>query len=356
MPYEGPQFKRANIDATDVVRYLWRWLQGQPFADIGLEMGGGQAGNVGTSIPPPTAKTRLKGNALKNQIAVEVHSTSGFKVGMEIAIGDEQTKVRNLGNIPPHVKYHGVGPRPGTKGTFITLSKPLDHYHVDGFPVQTVMHAIPIELDWWNSTDIGQEISQLQGEQVFDLFEKHTWNDSRTDVIHKLNFGVPRIGVRHSDLRFAEGENIIQTAEASADGSAFANHVLALGAGQGQKMLRQSAGTGNGQLRRVAIYSNSTIRRTDRLATTAQKILRSRINIDAVTSVVLINHPNARFGSFGVGDDIPVIMNTGWRKGTVWSRIVSMTQDPTTDQMTLQLARSDSFTYMAQPGQAGTGG
>jgi hypothetical protein len=48
------------------------------------------------------------------------------------------------------------------------------------------------------------------------------------------------------------------------------------------------------------------------------------------------------------------MLASGWRNTVIWSRIVSMTQDPTTDLMTLALARSDSFTYQAETGQAGT--
>ena len=86
----------------------------------------------------------------------------------------------------------------------------------------------------------------------------------------------------------------------------------------------------------------------------AQKILTSRMAIDMPQQVTVINHPNAPFGSFVPGDDIYIQWVTGWRNTGIWCRITQMTQDPTTSLMALTLARSDSFTYMAQSGQAGS--
>jgi hypothetical protein len=54
------------------------------------------------------------------------------------------------------------------------------------------------------------------------------------------------------------------------------------------------------------------------------------------------------------GDDIPVTMCTGWRNTVIWCRVVSIAQDPTTDIATLTLARSDSYSYMSESGEAGT--
>ena len=49
-----------------------------------------------------------------------------------------------------------------------------------------------------------------------------------------------------------------------------------------------------------------------------------------------------------------MILASGWRHTTIWWRITAMTQDPTTDLATLTLARSDSYTYIAETGQSGT--
>jgi hypothetical protein len=90
------------------------------------------------------------------------------------------------------------------------------------------------------------------------------------------------------------------------------------------------------------------------MAVKARRVLQSLVNIDTVSSIVIKNTSHAPFGDFAPGDDILVQLATGWRNAGIWSRILQMQQDPTTDTMNLTLARSDSFTYMAQSGQAGT--
>jgi hypothetical protein len=86
----------------------------------------------------------------------------------------------------------------------------------------------------------------------------------------------------------------------------------------------------------------------------ARKVLTHAQNFDTPSQITVMNHKSAPFGSFGVGDDILVRLNSGWRKAQIWCRITQMQQDPTTNLMTLTLLRSDSYTYMAQSGQAGT--
>src|SRR5205807_1409579 len=100
----------------------------------------------------------------------------------------------------------------------------------------------PFTLDWFNATDIGQEIQQIQAEAVFDMAENHTWADaSHQAVRHRLGFGIPRLGTRRTDLRFAEGENIIQPGQGSQDGSRFAQNVMVTGAGSGSAMVTSTA-------------------------------------------------------------------------------------------------------------------
>jgi predicted alpha/beta hydrolase len=174
-------------------------------------------------------------------------------------------------------------------------------------------------------------------------------------VRHQLVWGVPRIGTRLTNLRFAEGENIVQASAVTRDGTKYANNVVGLGAGSGSAQIRVTAANPNtGRLRRTYVYTDQTVPTNARMTVKAQKILTAMQNIDTVTSIVVMNHPNAPWGSFGPGDDIPVMIASGWRRATIWSRITQMQQDPTTDLITLTLARSDSFTYLAESGQAGT--
>jgi hypothetical protein len=338
IPYEGGVYRKTNIDALDVIRDLWAWLQSQPGGNLHLDVDSTKAGVLLGSQVPPGATSTLNGTIRAGVTAFKVHDASGFSAKMIISIN----------NGSPHTIK-------SVSSNTITITTATGNPHADGQTVAQVVPPTPFELDWWNSTDIGSEIGNIQTEAIFDMRETHAWTDAnRSGVRHRLLFGVPRIGTRRTDLRFAEGENIVEAISGSRDGSTFANHVVGLGAGQGKAQVRAEVAQVDGHLRRVFVYSDQTVKTTARMSSKAQKILTSRVGIDSPGSIVVLNHPNAPLGSYFCGDDIYVQWVTGWRSTGIWCRITSISQDPTTSLVTLSLARSDSYTYLAQTGQAGT--
>ena len=156
------------------------------------------------------------------------------------------------------------------------------------------------------------------------------------------------------DRRVCEGENIIQPATVTRDGTRYAQRVIGIGNGQGSSTIRSTVTGSGGRLARSFVYTDQTVKTTARMTSIARKVQQTMDNIDEVTQIIVKNHPHAPFGGFFCGDDIDVTLCTGWRNVNIKSRITSMTQDPTTDLMTISLARSDSFTYMAQSGQDGS--
>lgn len=347
MPYEGPNISQTNIDALDAVRTIWSWLQAQPGGNIGLNLGSTKAGFLLGAQYPPGASSLLGsfGPFVTGQTFVWLTNASAFSAGMNILINGDQYTIKTIEMTSSNVASGKVDLTTALRNTYYT-----------GMPVIQLQAQVPWTLDWYNSTDCGQEIQSIQQEAIFDFREQHTWQDSTKGVInHALVFGVPRLGQRQSSLRFCEGENIIQAGTVTRDGTKYANDVIGLGAGSGNSQIRaDTANASTGRLRRSYVYTDQTCDTTARISAKAAKILAAMQNIDAVTSIVVKNHPNAPWGSFMPGDDIPVMLATGWRNTTIWSRITQMTQDPTTDLMTLTLARSDSFTYMPETGIAGT--
>jgi hypothetical protein len=340
IPYEGADYVKTRIDALDVIRDLWSWLQSRPQSNIGLQPDTTDSGTLLGAVVPTGAKTGLKGDAKAGSTVLKVRDAQPFNPKMRVSIaGGSAHTVKST----------------STTASTITLTTPTANPHYDGATVAQVVDPTPYALYWYNSTDIGAEIGNIQTETVFDMWETHTWVDAtRTAVRHRLHFGVPRAGKRQAGLRFAEGENVVTAVQGTRDGSNFANEVVGLGAGQGKAQIRAQVAQVDGHLRRVTVYTDQSITTPARMQSRAQRILTSRLAIDTPGSVVVINHPNAPFGSFVPGDDIYVQWVTGWRNTGIWCRITQMSQDPTTNLMTLTLARSDSFTYLAQSGQAGT--
>jgi hypothetical protein len=338
--YEGPVYKKTAVDALDVVRDLWDWVQDQPGGNIGLVLDSTKANSLLGAYSQPGASTTMTRATPAGTTSLPVKSNANFQAQMKISIAGGAA--------------HTVKSISGTN--VIVITTPTANPHRADDTVVQVVAPTPFEIDWWNSTDIGGEIANIATEAIFDWYERHTWQDPAVKAVvkHALHFGVPRVGSHRQDLRFAEGENIITPATVNYDGSTFANNVIGLGAGQGSAQIRASVGITDQRLRRVTTYTDQTVTNKARMQSKAQKVLNSVEPTEAVSQIQIINHPNAPFGHFGPGDDIPVLLASSWHSGTVWSRITQMQQDPTTNVMTLTLARSDSFTYMTQSGQAGT--
>lgn len=341
MPYEGDTYSQTQLDALDAVRFIWTWLQAQPGGNIGLQLDTTKSGVLLGDQPGQAASTTVTTAPKPGDKTVTVSDASGFLKGMSVQLGE--------GEDPPYTIS-------AISGNTITLSPAVrDFTHHANAPFVQLNPLVPFELDWWNSTDLGQEIQSIQQEAVFDFFEQHTWNGpDRTDVVHQLHFGVPRIGQRRLNLRFAEGENITVSSQVTQDGTAFANNVVGLGSGQGSTQIRAQASQVGAQLRRTFVYTDQTVTTVARMQAKAQKVLASMLAVDTPNQVTVMNHTNAPFGTFAVGDDILITLVSGWRDTQIWCRIVQMTQDPTTNLMNLTLMRSDSFTYLAESGQDGT--
>ena len=344
LPYEGPVYSHTNLEALDAVRYIWSWIQSQPDGDLHMSLDTPETGVLLGAQPQTVgAQSSLLGDVNRGDTSIRVVTTRAnagypaFAQGMQIQFGGDTYKIKSVDS-----DHH------------ITLTSHVRVHRKDGVGVNQVVPLNPFVLDWRNSTDCGQEITSIQQEAVFDWTERHFWDAGRQSMDHALRFNIPRRGSRRKEIRFVEGENLVQTAQVTRDGTTFANNVVGLGAGQGRYMIRSRVGERNGRLRRVNVYQDHTVKRTERMSSKATRVLRSLINIDTPTSVVVKEHRNAPFGSFQVGDDVLITLVSGWQNRSTWCRITAMAQDPTTNLITLTLLRSDSFTYMAQSGQAGT--
>lgn len=343
MVYEGATYTATRVEAMDVVRKLWDWLQSQGGTNIGLNIPSFDSGYLlGNQLPSLPVSGSLVANAGRGQRIIFVSDGSVWSAGMVLQMrGDGGT--------------YTVKSRSGGKLTLTTTLKGRDILYTRGNTVTQIVQPTPYQLAWWNSTDIGQEIEAIRQEAVFDWREQHAWSgSSKSAVRHTWVAAHPRIGARRSELRFCEGENIIAPGTVTRDGSQYAQRVIGTGYGQGSSTVRSTVTGPGGRLNRSYVYTDQTVTNRARMTVLARKVQASMNNIDAITSIVVKNHRNAPFGSFLVGDDIPVRLCTGWRNNLIWSRITSMTQDPGTDLMTLTLARSDSFNYIAESGQDGT--
>lgn len=218
----------------------------------------------------------------------------------------------------------------------------------DGQPQTREVEAQPYELVWWEAPDCGSEVNNLARETPFDWVERCTWDATRTAVDHWIDIGYPRVGARRDDLRFATGENVLNVVPVEETDDLYASQVVLLGKGEGRQTVRGYAGRPlRKRLRRAAVIQDSTVPTTARAnAFAGDELERRQALIDVTDLEVDARHINAQFGSYSVGDDIPLDVEVDWLgRLQQWERVLSITYSPDADAVRLQLRRSEAFRY-----------
>lgn len=290
-----------GVDPLDVVRALWANLQSKPDA------------NLGVSVDSTTSSYRL-GAFTNVQAPQTVHIESSFDPKQ---VGDDVEINRPWG---PTDKL----PTPA-KGKTLTWK---------------------YALNWWDNVDIGSTIDGFVKQAPFDYREDAHWSTSARDAVTlRLRLGSPRLGTRQSGLRFVEGENVSQVIPITRSGDDYANYVYALGAGEGQTQVRTTASKRDGRLRRMAQITDSTRTTADSLKAAATQQLNLSNKLANIVGFTVVDHPNARLGSFDVGDDVLVQTHVGWQPTALWVRITAATVSPETGTVAVTCSRSDRFNY-----------
>lgn len=282
---------------------------------------------------------------------VEVSGFSTYPFGMPYDGAYEKVQV-DPAAVVKHIWAHlqskpdgdlGVTVTGSTKVRIGTEKKEVSFQTGDGSQVD--FEAGPYTLNWWESPDCGDEIDSLAGETPFDWTEHHKWNADKTDVLHEIRIDYPRAGRRRTDLSFEQGANIVSVIVPERDGEDFANEVHGIGAGEGKKSLRATTAVRDGKLRRVKVVEAKATSSKSRLdALIRDEAKRSR-DVTTIDSIEVRQHPNARIGSWSVGDDILVKAHLPWLGDVqLWCRITAWTL-LTPETARLDLARSDSFIY-----------
>jgi hypothetical protein len=120
---------------------------------------------------------------------------------------------------------------------------------------------------------------------------------------------------------------------------------MGLGAGEGRAMLRRETSVRDGRLLCDYVYSDKSITDTARLDALIAAELNARRAAIRITSLEIIDHPNAPLGAWQLGDDILVRAEVPWLgEIEVWVRIKgwTLTGEHTA---TLDVERSDFYRY-----------
>lgn len=219
--------------------------------------------------------------------------------------------------------------------------EPRDVSFETGAGEQVEFEAGPYVLAWWKTDDMAKEIDSLAEQTPFDYRLEHKWKPNRNDGFESfLRIGYPKIGTRRTRPRFVVGENVTVRPQIQWDGDDYASEVLMLGAGEGREMKHGPASKVTDRLRRAVVVSDKSITSNKAAGIAAQNELALRLGTEDITEITLVDHPNARFNTWGLGDEILVQTPQGWaQRLRLWVRVLAEKWDCDKDTVTLTVKR-----------------
>lgn len=236
-----------------------------------------------------------------------------------------------------HIWAHLQDYKDGRLG--VTLDK-----HDSGHKLGGADGKDPWLLQWWDNPDCGSTIDQVMGLAKADYLERHSWDGSKERILHHIDLGTRRLGKARPDLRFAEGENIIEKATPNYQGDFYANNIYVLGKGSGAKTARARVVVNDKRLRRAKIVTHKSTANAKALTEFGKKERARHSQQITIPSIAIRHHPNAPLGSWALGDRVLIQVEVPWLgELAIWHRIVSEEIDPAAGTAVLQLTRSDFY-------------
>ncbi|MBG7704910.1 hypothetical protein HCJ76_44315 [Streptomyces sp. MC1] len=216
--------------------------------------------------------------------------------------------------------------------------------HDSGYKLGSSNGQDPWTLQWWDSPDCGSTITDVMNLAKADFLERHYWDGSKEKIRHHIDLGKRRLGRARSDLRFAQGENIIEVATPNYQGDYFANNIYVIGKGSGAKTARARVVVDDKRLRRAKIVSNKSTANAKQLTEYGKKERAKHSEQLTIPSIAIRHHSNAPLGSWALGDRILVQVDVPWAgELAIWHRITAEEIDPAAGTAVLTLTRADFY-------------
>lgn len=183
----------------------------------------------------------------------------------------------------------------------------------------------PRRFNWWDTTNLGEEINSYARETPFDWLEQLSWLNDEPHC--HIRLGYPQIGRRRRDTTgLVLGTNL--ATEPTATEGAWATEAWLLGAGEGRAMVRGRAGITAPGLRRVKVLQDDKVgsfpqanaRAWDGLAAT-----RAQVSVD---SLEVFDHPDVPLESIELGDDLPIYAEMAHVTVDGFVRVLAKSESP----------------------------
>lgn len=221
----------------------------------------------------------------------------------------------------------------------------LPGYAFDGSLFNLDFFAVFIRAE--DKQDCQDWIDKLARDIPFDYIEQSAWNTDRTGVTKKIYLGYPTGGAQQDNLAFIINENVIDAVPHIETETDWASDIVIDGWAPGTEYSSQLTNADPLRYRRVVMQDDARINSNERAAAWARRKLTRRQTPAYWESIVVdMDHPNAPFGYYDVGDTI-------WVKGPMpWvgdvnqlHKIIAIAVDEDKGTCQITLRADGAFNY-----------
>lgn len=221
----------------------------------------------------------------------------------------------------------------------------LPGYAFDGNIANINFYAMFIRAA--DKQDCQDNIDKLARDIPFDYREESAWNHDHTAVEKKISMGYPKIGYDQDNLAFVIGENVLEAKPFTEPEIDWSSEVIVDGWWPGAVYTSTFANADPFRFRRVVSEDDARINSNERAHAWARRKLAKRQTPKYWESIIVdMDHPNAPFGSYDVGDRINVFGRMP-SVGDVYQqhKILAIAVDEQTSTCELTLKAEGAFNY-----------
>lgn len=193
----------------------------------------------------------------------------------------------------------------------------------------------PYHIAKWEGSYIGEEIRDLATEVGFEWYARHSWASREQRTRRSELVLTPRRNGREPLQALIEGVNIGEVLDPRTELDGYANHVIALGAGEGRQMRVAESGRRDMRIRTTMFLdakATSNKARLQALAATARQSAVATVTLDAATARGL--------GPLTLGREVEVRS----RVFHGWCRLSAYQRSTVSQDIRLTFARADERT------------
>lgn len=221
----------------------------------------------------------------------------------------------------------------------------LPGYAFDGNIANMNFYAMFIRAA--DKQDCQDNIDKLARDIPFDYREESAWDDVEFKINKKLVLGYPKLGYDQDNLAFVLGENVVEAKPFTETEIDWASDIIIDGWWPGSVYNSSISNMDPTRYRRVVQEDDARINSNERAhAWARRKLSRRQTPVHWESIIVDMDHPNAPFGSYDVGDRINVFgkMPT---VGDVFQqhKIVAIAVDEQSSTCELTLKAEGAFNY-----------